>query len=87
MTGLRKWRMIAKSFVTISIACDAAVAIVSLVLIILVMVQGGTPSPDSLISVVGALGFYGVVIWAIRDARRRGRPRPLEPVATAEEKA
>jgi hypothetical protein len=86
MTGLRRWRKIAKILIIFSFAEEIAVTVVSLVLFILVAVQGGgAPSPDSLISVVGTLGFYGIVIWAIRDARRRRRRRPLKVVATVEE--
>jgi hypothetical protein len=87
MTGLRQWRKIAKSLIIFSFACEAVVAIVSLMLLILIMIQGGAPSPDSLIYVVGTLGLYGVVIWAIWDAQRRRRRRPRERVATAEEEA
>jgi len=87
MTGLRRWRKIAKSLIFVSFAWEIAATIVSLVLLILVTVRGGAPSLDSLISVVGTLGLYGVVIWAIGDARRRRCRRPLERVAAATEEA
>jgi len=85
MTGLRKWRKIAESFILFFIAWEVAVTIVGLALLIFVTARGGTPSPNSLISVLGTLGFYGVLIWAIRDAQGRRRRRPVERVATAEE--
>jgi hypothetical protein len=88
MTGLRTWRKIAKSLIIFFFAWEIAATIVSLALLILVTVQGGgASSPDRLISVVGAFGLYGVVTWAIWDARSRRRRRPLERVATAEEEA
>jgi hypothetical protein len=86
MTGLRRWRKIANMLIIFSFAEEIAVTIVSLVLFILVAVQGGgAPSPDDLEPVVGTLGICGVVIWAIWDARRRRRRRPLKGVATVEE--
>jgi hypothetical protein len=87
MTGLRKWRKIAKSFILFFFAWEVAATLASLALLMFVTVRGGAPSPDSLISVLGTLGLYGVVIWAIWDARWRRRRRPLERVATAEEEA
>ena len=87
MTGLQRWRKVAKSLTIFSFAWEAAATIVGLVFLILVAVQGGAPSPDRLIPVVGTLGICGVVIWAIRDARRRSRQQPPERVATAEEEA
>jgi 4-amino-4-deoxy-L-arabinose transferase-like glycosyltransferase len=89
MTGLRRWRKVAKSLVILSFTWEAAVTIVSLVLFILVSVRGGgAPSSDRLIPVVGTLGICGVVIWAIWDARRRRRRQHPERLATAaEEKA
>jgi hypothetical protein len=85
MTGMRTWRKTAKSLIIVSIAWDVAAAIAGVVLLILVMVQGGAPSPDSLISVVGELGLLGLVVWAICDARRWRRRRPVEGGATADE--
>ena len=92
MTGLRKWRKIAENFILFFIAWEVAVTIVSLALLMFVTVRGGTPSPDSLISVLGTLGFYGVLIWAIRDVQgedaadpwsewrpQRKRPRAVFP--------
>jgi hypothetical protein len=86
MTGLRRWRKVSKSLILFSFTWEAAVAIVSLVLLILVSVQGGgAPSSDRLIPVVGTLGICGVVIWAIWDARRRRRRQHPERAATAAE--
>jgi hypothetical protein len=87
MTGLRMWRKIAKSFILFFVAWEVIATIVSLALLIFVAVRGVAPSPDSLISVFGTLGLYGVVIWAIRDARGRRCRRPLERVETAAEEA
>jgi len=87
MTGLQMWREIAKNFILFFIAWEVAVTIVSLALLIFVTVRGGSPSLNILISVLGTLGFYGVLIWAIRDARGRSHRRPLGRVATAEEEA
>jgi hypothetical protein len=88
MTGLRRWRKIAKRLIIFCFAWEVVATIVSLVLLMLVTVQGGgAPSPDHLITVVGTLGLYGVVIWAIWDARRRRRRQPLKRMATAEEEA
>jgi hypothetical protein len=87
MTGLRWWRKIAKRLIIFCFAWDVAATIVGLVLLILVTVQGGAPSPDNLITVVGTLGLYGVLIWAVWDARERRRRQPLKRVATVEEQA
>jgi hypothetical protein len=85
MTGLQRWRRIARSLVIISFTWEAVVAIASLVLF-LVAVRGGVAPPlDRLIPVVATLGIFGVMAWAIRDARRRRNRRPPEPVATAED--
>jgi hypothetical protein len=86
MTGLRTWQKIARSLVIAWFVCEVAATIGSLVLLVLVMVQGdGGPSLDRLISIIGTLGLYGVVIWAIWDARRWRRRPPLKRVANAEE--
>lgn len=82
MTGLRKWRKIAKAFILFFVAWEVIAAIVSLAILIFVAFQGGAPSPERLISVFGTLGLCGVVIWAIRDARGRGGRRPLERMET-----
>ncbi|SIO67739.1 hypothetical protein SAMN05444166_8435 [Singulisphaera sp. GP187] len=87
MTTLRKWRSLAKTFILFFVAWEVVATIVSLALLIIIAVRGGAPSPDRLISVFGTLGLFGVVIWAIRDARERGRRRPLERAATVEEEA
>jgi hypothetical protein len=87
MTGLRRWRKISQGLVIFSFTWEAAVAIVSLLLILVAVLGGVVPSSDRLIPVVGTLGICGVVIWAIRDARRRRRRQHPERVATAEEKA
>jgi hypothetical protein len=86
MTGLRRWRKIAKWLIIFSCAESIAVTIVSLILFILVAAQGGgAPSPDDQEAVVGTLGICGVVIWAIWDAGRRRHRQPLKRVATVEE--
>lgn len=88
MSMLRTWRKIARRLIIFCIAWEVAVNIVGIVLVILVTIQGGgAPSPDRLISIVGTLGLYGIVIWAIGDARRRRRRLSLKPVATAFEEA
>jgi len=85
MTGLRRWQRIARCLIIFSLTWEAAVTIVSLVVLILVAVQGGpAASSDRLLSVAGTFGVSGVVIWAIWDARRRGRRQRLQWVATAE---
>ena len=84
MTGLQRWRKIAKSLIVISLTWEVAATIVSLVLLMLVMVQGGeAPSSERLIPLVGTIGIIGVVTWAIWHARKR-RQDP-EPLATAVE--
>jgi hypothetical protein len=86
MTGLRRWRKVAKGLIIFSFTWEAAVTIVSLALLILLVVQGGgVPSSDLLIPVVGTLGIFGVVIWAIWDTRGRKRRQHPVQVATAKE--
>jgi len=88
MSGLRRWRRIAKGFIIFSVTWEAAVALVSLALFMfLAFRDGAAPSPDGLMPVIGTLGFSGIVILAIRDARGRGRRRHPDRVATAEEES
>ncbi|WP_422928136.1 hypothetical protein [Singulisphaera sp. PoT] len=76
MTGMRTWQTIAKNSVLLFFGWEVATTLVGLVVLILVATLDGTPSTQSLISVVGTLVLYGVVIWAVRDARRRSRLNP-----------
>jgi Flp pilus assembly protein TadB len=87
MTGLRRWQRIGKGLIILSLTWEAAATIVSLVLLVVVAVQGGVVSSDRLISVVGTLGICGVVIWANWEGRRRRHRQHLEPVATAAKQA
>jgi hypothetical protein len=75
MTGLRKWRNIAKSFILFMVALEVAATIAGLAVFIFVTVRGGASDPDRLISALGTLGLIGVVMWAVRDARGRRRRR------------
>lgn len=84
MTNLRKWRTFAKDLIVLAFAWEVVATIVSLAFLIYVTVQGGALSPERLISVVGALGLYGVVICAILNARSRRRHRTLDRTSTAE---
>lgn len=76
MTGMKTWRKIVKSSVLLFFGWEIATTLVGLVVLILVAIRGGTPSTEGLVSIAGTVGLYGVVIWAIRDARRRP-PNPL----------
>jgi hypothetical protein len=73
MTSMRAWRKIVKSSVLLLFGWEIATTLVGLAVLILIAIRGGTPPTDSLISIVGAIGFYGVLIWAIRNARMRSR--------------
>ena len=86
MTGLRRWRKVAKNLIILSLTWEAAAAIASLIFLTLAVVIGGeAPSADRVIEVVGTLGMVGVVSWAIGDAWRRTRRQPLERVAKADD--
>jgi hypothetical protein len=86
MTRLRRWRKLAKGLIVVCVAWDVAFTLGALVLVILVAVRGrGALSSERVISIVGSLGLYGIVIWAIRDARARRRRQPLKPVAAADD--
>ena len=84
MTSLRKWRTFGKELILLAFAWEVVATIASLAFLIYVTVQGGPLSADRLISVVGALGLYGVVICAIRHARSRRRHRTVDRTSTAE---
>ncbi len=88
MTGLRKWRKFARSFIVFSIAGEVIFTIAGLVFLILLAVRGSVvPSADDLVNVVGTLALFAVVSWAIWDARRRTRRQPSPRVAAVEQKA
>lgn len=73
MTWLRTWRRFAKSLIVFFLAWDVAAAVIGLAVLVFILIQGGAPSPDHMISVLGTLGVYGIIIWAVWDARKRRR--------------
>jgi hypothetical protein len=73
MTSMRVWRKIVKGSVLLCVGGEIATTLVGLAVLILIVIRGGTPATDSLISIAGAIGVYGVLIWAIRNARMRSR--------------
>ena len=87
MTGLQRWRKVARGLIIFSFGWEAAVAIVRLVLLVLVVAQGGALSADRLMPILETFGTFGVVMLAIRDARRRRRQQPPRRGAPEEEDA
>lgn len=86
MTSLRTWRRFARGLVAVCFTGDVAATLGGFVLLILIVVLGGPwPSADRVISIVGALGLYALVIWAVGDARKQTRRQPLKRVANVDD--
>ena len=79
MTGLQRWRQFVESFILIGFVWKAVATVVGLFSL---MMGGGFPSAQNLIPVMGTLGLFAIIIWAIRDARYQGCSRHTERAST-----